>query len=240
MNAMKKSILGVAVLMSMCATAAQAQTQTYSFTGAFTMYRPFVADLIDEGTITEGTPILTGNMIPNPAATSKTGPVIEGSNSVAGFMNFDMMTGAGTASLTPFTTFLGYYWTATGITMQITSAPGDPVVAAANMLFHWNGNLSIPVSMNWAIDQFGYLTTLDGNGDGIPGTPMVSGPFPGFNATFAGQLGSLACLSTAPPCNYNPCNDGLCGAVVAPIPAAAWLLGSGLLGLIGVARRKAA
>ena len=45
---------------------------------------------------------------------------------------------------------------------------------------------------------------------------MTNGPFIGYNATFGGT------------------------ATVVPVPAAVWLLGSGLLGLVGVARRKKA
>jgi hypothetical protein len=49
---------------------------------------------------------------------------------------------------------------------------------------------------------------------------MPGGPFAGFQPTFNGtatvNMGTI------------------------PVPAAAWLLGSGLLGLVGVARRKAA
>lgn len=218
MNAMKKTMLGVAVLVSMGATVAQAN-QDYTFSGSFTMYQPFVADLMAETAYDSscGCQVPTGNMIPNPAATSVTGPVVEGGGPVTGTMSFDNM-GAGTASLTPTTTFAGYFWTATGISMQITSMPGDPVVGTASMLFNWNGNYNIPVSLNWAMDQYGYMTTLDGNGDGILGNPMVSGPFAGFNATFQGQAMPVAAV---------------------PVPAAAWLLGSGLLGLVGVARRKA-
>jgi hypothetical protein len=54
-------------------------------------------------------------------------------------------------------------------------------------------------------------------GDGIPGTHMAAG---GLYAGF----------------NFN-INTNMLAPV--PVPAAIWLFGSGLLGLIGVARRKA-
>jgi hypothetical protein len=67
------------------------------------------------------------------------------------------------------------------------------------------------------------LSSIDGNGDGIMGIPMPTGdasaPFAGFNANFNANL--------------TPTPDP-----VVPIPAAAWLFGSGLLGLVGIARRK--
>lgn len=64
------------------------------------------------------------------------------------------------------------------------------------------------------------LASSDGNSDGIMGIPMpAGGPFAGFNANFNANL--------------SPTPDA-----VVPIPAAAWLFGSGLLGLAGVARRK--
>jgi hypothetical protein len=59
------------------------------------------------------------------------------------------------------------------------------------------------------------LASVDGNGDGVMGVPMAAnGTFGGFNANFSA---------------YAP----------VPIPAAVWLFGSGLLGLIGFTRRKA-
>ena len=61
------------------------------------------------------------------------------------------------------------------------------------------------------------LVTVDGNGDGIPGIPMpAGGPFEFFNAGFNANL------------NFTP----------VPVPAAVWLFGSGLMGLVGVARRR--
>ena len=59
---------------------------------------------------------------------------------------------------------------------------------------------------------------------GIGGNPMQDGPFQGFNANFDAQSLTIT--------NYSP--------TVIPVPAAVWLFGSGLLGLVGVARRKKA
>ena len=102
----------------------------------------------------------------------------------------------------------------------------------AHMLFDWGTNLNIDVSVLWNPNAaFGgpqglsgaglwNSSSIDGDGDGIMGIKMnPNGPFAGYSANF----------------NLN----GITPAVSAvPVPAAAWLLGSGLLGLAGVARRK--
>lgn len=60
--------------------------------------------------------------------------------------------------------------------------------------------------------------------DGIAGSPMIDGPFPGLNVNFdIGSGNSLTVLNIS----------------AVPVPGAVWLFGSGLLGLIGLARRKA-
>jgi len=76
--------------------------------------------------------------------------------------------------------------------------------------FDWSVNLGIPVL---AIMDCGAGTA--GAACTGTGTPMQVGPFPG----------------QAPSFN---------GVVATPVPAAVWLFGSGLLGLVGIARRKAA
>jgi hypothetical protein len=65
----------------------------------------------------------------------------------------------------------------------------------------------------------GYTST----DDGIAGSPMIDGPFTGLNVNFdIGSGHSLTVLSVTS----------------VPLPGAVWLLGSGLLGLIGISRRK--
>jgi hypothetical protein len=59
--------------------------------------------------------------------------------------------------------------------------------------------------------------------DGISGSPMIDGPFRGLNVNFdIGSGNSLTVLSVSS----------------VPVPAAVWLFGSGLIGLVGFARRK--
>ena len=53
--------------------------------------------------------------------------------------------------------------------------------------------------------------------DGVAGSPMTTAPFLGFNADF---------------------DFGTINASAVPVPAAVWLFGSGLIGLVGVARRR--
>lgn len=81
----------------------------------------------------------------------------------------------------------------------------------------WNSNKTDFI-VAWDVIQNGAMTNYlatDVDGDGIRGFQLVNGPFKGLNFALDATLAT-------------------------PVPSAAWLLGSGLLGLIGVARRKAA
>ncbi|TNG03364.1 MAG: hypothetical protein EP297_00395 [Gammaproteobacteria bacterium] len=86
------------------------------------------------------------------------------------------------------------------IASGITDCGGEPLTLrvgpnqlGAHILFNWNVNEDIDVVVVWNInDTFPYptasdmynLASTDGNGDGIPGIPMVEYPFPGFNINF--------------------------------------------------------
>lgn len=74
------------------------------------------------------------------------------------------------------------------------------------------GSAGAPVT-----NQTWMLASADGNGDGVMGIPMASGgPFAGYSANFNANLTPTAI----------------------PVPAAVWLFGSGLVGLVSVARRR--
>ena len=140
---------------------------------------------------------------------------------------------AGTWAVASPSAFFGVFWTAhDGIlygegTHSIplvapnggtTATSQDLVVGAGetggHILFDYGPTLNIDVLMVW--DATG--TAQDPDGDTIPGTPMLDGAFPGWNAAF----------------DLNPAPQ----LAAIPIPAAVWLFGSGLIGLVGIARRK--
>jgi hypothetical protein len=73
------------------------------------------------------------------------------------------------------------------------------------------------------VTNFANLGTCTIGDDGIGGSPMVSGAFGDHNANFDIMSVHL---------------DGYVAGPVVPVPAAVWLFGSGLLGLVGIARRK--
>ena len=82
--------------------------------------------------------------------------------------------------------------------------------AAVGIMFNWNGSNEIAV-----LEIFDCAAGVcTGNG-----VSMANGPFAGSVAAFSGT-GSANVTSAV------------------PVPAAAWLMGSGLLGLVGVARRR--
>ena len=146
---------------------------------------------------------------------------------------------AGSGSMFSIDDFSFHSWTATQQTLFMdtsgsfsgTSAAGiynyDAEIAAmtsnqvaVGLFFNWFTNADIAV-----LEIFNCTTGPDvcaGNG-----VPMANGPFGEGNpdGTPTGN-GSVATF------------NGTGTASVVPVPAAAWLMGSGLLGLVGVARRR--
>jgi hypothetical protein len=142
--------------------------------------------------------------------------------------------------------FFGLNWTASGGTLygpgtytvningdgydELTGHPAAPLANGDGLYTFtvpagsWGGNVDfaygaasgMDIFLVWSADG---TTSLDVDGDGIPGARMVDGIFPGFSFNFTpGPAGPATVLS--------------------PVPAAVWLFGSGLLSLVGLARRK--
>ena len=154
--------------------------------------------------------------------------------------------GGGTWSVASPAPFFGVNWTAHGGT---TFGPGTysfatveggtytgVVVGAGqvggHILFDWGTSLNIDVVNVWDVTTAGGVTTYSSTDvvvgspavdslDGIPGLSMIDGPF-----------------GSAVGAGYNANFNFTTSAV--PVPAAVWLFGSGLIGLVGVARRKKA
>lgn len=82
-----------------------------------------------------------------------------------------------------------------------------------------NPSGTLPLIVDTVVNTF--VTT--GSETGIGGSPMVAGPFGGNSANF--DFTSIHV-------------DSIISTV--PVPATVWLFGSGLMGLIGIARRKKA
>lgn len=102
---------------------------------------------------------------------------------------------------------------------------------AAHVFFDWSVNPDIPVlaalqitsgnpftgpATVVSIDTDAAADTAAGRPD-TPGTAMLTPPFPGQTPAFGGIITPVSPI---------------------PVPAAVWLFGSGLLGLVGVARRR--
>ena len=122
---------------------------------------------------------------------------------------------AGTINIENTTAFYGSVWTAFDVTFIDNGASYGPGggVGAQNMTFAWSANPTIPVTSDWDVDLCPVcgVATVTVNNATILAT---SSAFPGFQPFFEGTLTQV------------------------PVPAAAWLMGSGLLGLVGVARRR--
>ena len=87
------------------------------------------------------------------------------------------------------------------------------------------------------------LTSDNQGGDRLVGSLQVTGVHPGIFEVALGDPTFAASDITTPPfledVNItNPIGEVLGSVQVVPIPAAVWLFGSGLLGLIGIAKRK--
>jgi len=111
-----------------------------------------------------------------------------------------------------------------GTTCAISMACATPASNGIKAGSYPIGPVPVATSSFNNTDQTGFGTTLGqlslGTDDGIGGSPMDNGTVSGSNINFDFTSLTVTNVSTI------------------PVPAAAWLFGSGLIGLISVARRR--
>ena len=176
----------------------------------------------------------------------------------------------GLASMYGTEPFVGYNWTANGGLTGYQNLSGNyapaycgthDMCADASLDFSWGGT-TVPVDASFAMDLDDTLGTvngwslwaaivsaynantlvnfdvasLDADGDGLAGTAITAPIFTGFTPYFTGKayLRNICVSSTL------TASDQCTAPAVVPVPAAIWLFGSGMLGLIGLARRQVA
>ena len=127
---------------------------------------------------------------------------------ISGSFDFDM----GTVNFgDPSLLFFGLLWTAEGTieNLQDGTYIGHLVTNWGANTYNWDILWDITLQGNTAS-----VVTLDGDGDGISGITITDGVFIGTSFAIDGTLTAV------------------------PVPAAVWLFSSGLIGLIGVVRRR--
>ena len=130
--------------------------------------------------------------------------------------------------------FFGHTWVADQVTTGLL--PGDSW-AGSNALGAWDYTAGIG---NMAAGQiavgtlFDWSTSVDIPVLAVFDCTSVPGTCTGINTTAGGSM------QTGPFAGATPAFNGTGDLAAVPVPAAVWLFGSGLLGLVGVARRRKA
>ena len=121
-----------------------------------------------------------------------TGVSAGGADDVTGTISINMATGQGTGAFSSNQLFFGLPWTAHTVTVQMTGLDTMTV----DMLFDWgssyNIEVTVPMSVVFNADGTATFEAVDGDGDGILGNAMTSGPFIGFTPAFSGTASFTA------------------------------------------------
>ena len=119
-------------------------------------------------------------------------------------------------------TFFNAPWVATTLSTQTEGTFNFAGVSDAQGAFDYTvelaaGETAFGTYFTWSVNpDIPVVAVFNQDGSAGQAVAMQVGPFPGQAPSFQGTVSAV------------------------PVPAAVWLFGSGLLGLVGVARRKAA
>jgi hypothetical protein len=141
----------------------------------------------------------------------------------------------GAAGMSPKSPYSATSWFVVGFDQPLADAAGNDLVV--NQIGGWGGNnMEVFVSTNATYSStgmtwydLGHLTNLASKPSGVYGTA----PADYFDFSSAGITGNVNYVMFVGSGHWV---DAVGGSAV-PVPAAAWLLGSGLLGLCGLRKR---
>ncbi|MDH5387719.1 MAG: VPLPA-CTERM sorting domain-containing protein [Gammaproteobacteria bacterium] len=115
-------------------------------------------------------------------------------------------------------TFFSQPWTATTLTSYASSSTWAGTSSRGAFSYNFTltaGQVAFGLAFDWSLSSpIPVLAIFNADGSAGPGVPMQTSPFPGQAPSWQGTVSAV------------------------PVPAAAWLFGSGLIGLIGFVRRK--
>ena len=132
--------------------------------------------------------------------------------------------------------FFGHTWVADQVTATITSTNGV-TFAGSNALGAYDfsaGISNLAAGQNAVGTLFDWSTSVDIPVLAVFDCASVAGVCTGINDTAGGSMQTGPFAGATPAFN----GTGDLNPKSVPVPAAAWLMGSGLLGLVGVARRR--
>ena len=130
--------------------------------------------------------------------------------------------------------FFGHTWVADQVTTALVA--GDSW-AGSNALGAWDytaGLSNLAVGQNAVGTLFDWSTSVDIPVLAVFDCASVAGTCTGINNTAGGSMQTGPFAGSTPAFN----GTGDLNPKTIPVPAAIWLMGSGLLGLVGVARRR--
>ena len=138
---------------------------------------------------------------------------------------------------------MGFIGTANASLIDITATSNNPSFTGFTLQFDDTSGDGLFQIEEYDMALFSGFTIsglpgFNGFYDDIIGTPYITGISTWSGTTFGNPGDNWNFKSTDD--TYDCCGPGnwLYSSVVVPIPAALWLFGSGLLGMIGIARRK--
>ena len=183
-NILKRTAVAAAVGATLSAAIipqlASATTYTFNWSGFFTM--------LDSG----------GAVLGNTSITAKGANTFQ--TPISGTLTYDDTNNSGSMTIASFDFFAGTApAVASGVTFSDTDGLGAGTLLLGNMLFDWNGNNGIPVSIAW--DAAGLQAYLAGSpvvGDVITGTSPSGGAIPASDGTYTGATFGYLALGATP------------------------------------------